>query len=246
MKSNCGCSRIGTQACCVFVLLTLATSQSLSAPADFELKQYKKAEVLFQRHDYRAAMAFLNPSIARRPKFSEAILLRGRCHLALDDADQAIADLTTALKLNPTLATAYYFRARALQEKGRTDASIEDSTKAIQIFPSSDHFALRGTLYFLKNDYKRALSDFDMALRNSPGDPGSIHYNRACVYEHAGDPKKAIEEYSATIKLGSRSGGEVERSYASRARLYEKTGRKDLAAKDWQWLKERTEGSFGL
>lgn len=246
MKSKRGCSRIGTHAYCVFVLVTLVTCQSLAAPADFELKQFKKAEVLFRRHDYRGAMQFLNPSIARRPKFSEAFLLRGRCHLALEEADQAIADLTTALKLNPTLVDAYYSRAHALQEKGQTDASIQDCSKAIQLSPSSDNFSLRGTLHFIKNDNKHALKDFAMALRNAPQDPGSIHYKRACVYEHSGALEKAIEDYSATIKLGSRSGGELERSYASRAKLYERIGRKDLAAKDWQWLKERTEGSFGL
>jgi tetratricopeptide (TPR) repeat protein len=59
----------------------------------------------------------------------------GRACLDKGKYDEAIADYTKAISLDPNDATAYTNRGLAYESKGEVDRAIADYTKAIEINP---------------------------------------------------------------------------------------------------------------
>ena len=60
---------------------------------------------------------------------------RGRAYLFKDDYDQAIADFTEAIQIDPEFSAAHFARGDAYRKKGDYDQAIADFTEAIQIDP---------------------------------------------------------------------------------------------------------------
>ena len=56
---------------------------------------------------------------------------RGLAYARQGEYEQAIADYTAAIKLNPQLAEAYYNRGNAYRRQGEYDQAIADYTAAI-------------------------------------------------------------------------------------------------------------------
>jgi tetratricopeptide (TPR) repeat protein len=61
---------------------------------------------------------------------------RGLEALNRGEYDKGIADFNEALRLNPTLAVAYYNRAEAWRNKGEYDRAIADYNQAVAIDPT--------------------------------------------------------------------------------------------------------------
>jgi tetratricopeptide (TPR) repeat protein len=103
---------------------------------------------------------------------ADIYLMRGRIFFHLKgDRDRALADYDSALKLNPRLAAAYYYRSYVHKFAGAFDAEIADLTEAIKINPDeADLYSERGIAYIGKLDYDRALADFDTANKLDPED----------------------------------------------------------------------------
>jgi len=80
------------------------------------------------------------------------------------DLDNAIADLTRAIKLNPKYAKAYNHRGVVWSCKGDYDKAIADYTKAIEINPSDALFYNnRGFAWDKKGDQDKAKADYAKA-----------------------------------------------------------------------------------
>ena len=78
--------------------------------------------------------------------------------------DQAIADFTKAIEINPRFAYAYYNRGNAYGEKGQHDKAISDYNKAIEINPRyAEAHSNRGVAYDAKGNMKKACSDWKRA-----------------------------------------------------------------------------------
>ena len=78
--------------------------------------------------------------------------------------DEAIADLTKAIKLHSSFAYAYYNRANLLALSGKLPEAYEDYTKAIEINP---HFAEayynRGLIQIYMKDTRKGCLDISKA-----------------------------------------------------------------------------------
>jgi tetratricopeptide (TPR) repeat protein len=78
--------------------------------------------------------------------------------------DEAIADLTKAIKLHPGFAYAYYNRANLLALSGKLPEAFEDYTKAIELNP---HFAEayynRGLIQIYMKDTRKGCLDISKA-----------------------------------------------------------------------------------
>ena len=103
--------------------------------------------------------------------------------------DQAIADYTEAIRLNPKDSLAYCGRGLAYGKKVDIDKSIADYTEAIRLNDKSiaDYteairlnpryaraFRGRGWAYWQRGDYNREIADYTEAIRLNPKDGASL------------------------------------------------------------------------
>ena len=93
-------------------------------------------------------------------------------------------------------------------------------TEQIRLCPDGSwYYAKRGSMFFLKGDYRKAIADFTEALRLNPGNPGFL-VNRALAYEEKRDLDKAIADATELIRLNSSAKPPYIGQYGSRAEPY--------------------------
>jgi tetratricopeptide (TPR) repeat protein len=130
-------------------------------------------------------------------------------HYSFRQPTDAIADYTSALRLDPRYAAAYYQRARLYDAHGHSDLAIAD--------------------------YSSALS----SLANAPTDSfgaGDAYYRRGEDEDQAGRHDLAIADYTAAIAVPSSAwldpNNQVSFAYEGRAKDEERKGQYDLAVAD--------------
>lgn len=81
---------------------------------------------------------------------------------------------------------------------GMWDHAIDAATTVITANPRDHHgYTLRGRAYQGKGDFKRALADFDEAIKIAPKSPDA-YYSRALVYKKLGrEEERAADEFTA-------------------------------------------------
>jgi len=100
---------------------------------------------------------------------SIAFWSRGNTYHLERDFDQAIADYTNAIQINPEFALAYYARCGAYRDKGDYSRALADANMFIEINPRDpEAYSNRGSVYVAKGDKKRAVADYRKALEIDP------------------------------------------------------------------------------
>jgi tetratricopeptide (TPR) repeat protein len=126
---------------------------------------------------------------------------RGDAHMNKWEFDDAIAEYTEAIGLDPDNASAYVRRAVAFYRKGDKDRAIADNTEAIRLDPKSAvAYRNRGREYNDKNDPNRAIADFTEALRLEP-QQAEARCERARAFSAKREFDKAIADCTETIRL---------------------------------------------
>jgi tetratricopeptide (TPR) repeat protein len=126
---------------------------------------------------------------------------RGIRHRANNDYDRAIADFDAAIKLDPTLATAYGQRGWTFYQKRDFDRAIADADEALRLDPKLDQpNVTRGNAVRSKGDVERALSDYSAAIDKNPGNV-SAYYYRGITLRDKGEHDRALADFDAAIKL---------------------------------------------
>jgi tetratricopeptide (TPR) repeat protein len=117
--------------------------------------------------------------------------------------DQAIADYTKAIEINPGHAMAYYNRGRAYAiGKGQYDQAIADYTKAIEINPGhAMAYCNRALTYGKKGQYGQAIADYNKAIEINPRFILAYN-NRGIVMMKLGNTKMACSDWKQTCELG--------------------------------------------
>jgi tetratricopeptide (TPR) repeat protein len=110
--------------------------------------------------------AFAHAAVGWRTQGTVAALVQHAESCVLkSDYDQAIADCTQAIEIDPGVALAYVTRGDAYRLKGDYGRSFADCNKAIKLDPSNAQaFANRGETHRLKNEYRQALEDCNKAI----------------------------------------------------------------------------------
>lgn len=197
-----------------------------NAQALLEKKQYKEAAAL-----YTQALAELGEPQDRLQVTQRWGMLTNRsiCYEHLKEFDKALADCNEKIKLSSPLlqSMAYQHRASLYKNSGHLQLAIDDLNKAIGIEESE----------------------------KKPGSPdfvsSSAYHTRGLCFEQLGDLKKALADMDVYIH-----DHEGPHPLKDRARIYEKLGKKTLAANDLaaakkfedEWKKQgvaKSEDTFG-
>lgn len=115
-----------------------------------------------------------------------------------------LAPLLAAAQSNPDFD-------QCLKITNNPDLAIKHCTRALEsgklstVERAQAHLS-RGVEFAAKNDYDRAIADYDAALRADPKLTDAIH-NRGIAWAHKGNPERAIADFDAVLKLNPKDAG---------------------------------------
>ncbi|HEV3025620.1 MAG TPA: protein kinase, partial [Pirellulales bacterium] len=190
-------------------LIAAARYQDLEAVAEAALKidsespgaLAMRATVRSLVHNDRAgALADVELSLKHNPETVQALVTRAAINGMTGSSDEAIADLTVAIRLDPRHPSATWMRGQAYLDKKEYRQALADSTQAIKLgHRPPDPFDVRsGALAFL-GDYKNALADLDQAIEILPNP--RYYVQRSALYAKLGDAEKAGADWATAVKL---------------------------------------------
>lgn len=166
---------------------------------------------------------------------AESAYQQGATYLKQNKIDEAIAEFTTAIALNPRSDKAYYDRGRAFKAKGEIDKALDDYTQAIDInSPETIQSACnnRGQIYEAKGNLDKALEDYTRGIEAMPNPMFSgfryfkqvLHRNRAEIYLQRKEYDKALKDVQSIEKMG----GSVEPEFIAKLKNRDYSPEKDL------------------
>ena len=158
-----------------------------------------------------------------------------------EEIEDAIANLSKAIELNPDFVDAYYFRGLVYVLEGDYDKSIADFDRVIELDPDNNDsvfailtgasaYLLRAGAYYEKDDYDAAIADFDKVIEMDPGHPDA-YYLRGEAHYFNNDDDKAITDFSKAIELNSDFAAEA---YYFRGNIYTFKDDYDKAIADFE------------
>jgi tetratricopeptide (TPR) repeat protein len=172
------------------------------------------------------ALEWCEQTLRRDPNHVEALLLRGRLYLQRraggrssppdppggSDAkgtprpspltrEQALADLTTAIRLDPRSATARELRGTWYLWDGQPGPALKDFDEAIRLDKGcAQAWFLRGRVHASRKDHERAVADFSEAIRLDPGN-AQAYYQRGLAHADRGDYARAKADLTEAVRL---------------------------------------------
>jgi tetratricopeptide (TPR) repeat protein len=165
---------------------------------------------------------------------ASAYIERGKAYRLLGQYDQANADFTWAIQLEPERDTAYYQRGILynyfLEEY---EQALNDFSQAIYLRPKAIHaYAERGIAYLRLQSYQRAIADFDHVIALNPPDSlaAPTYVNRGVAYMHWQEYQQAIDDYTRAIELDPTNA----LCYSNRGEAYQRLAQLDLAIADFE------------
>jgi len=190
-----------------------------------------RGDFYFKKSDYPHALESYDHALQIGGRDPQSDLLiyenRGSALESLGRHEEAIADFTRAIALDPQDTIAYSNRATVLLRSNRLALAIADLSEVIRLEPADGRaFYERGTAYERSGALEKALNDYREAVRLRPGfAPAAAALGRLLA---ARNPGEALENLSAAIRLDPRSA-----ALRTRANLYLSLGQPERALADF-------------
>ncbi|HWS56465.1 MAG TPA: tetratricopeptide repeat protein [Pyrinomonadaceae bacterium] len=161
------------------------------------------------------------PETDATPGSARDHLGRGRAHLEAGDLNEAVAALSRAVALDPSLGQAHSLLAVAYDRKGLRERAKDSYARAVEV-NDSDAQALNNLGYslYLSGNYRAAVDRLKRAARLAPAD-GRVLNNLALAQARLG-------KYDDAYKSFARAGGEY-KGRVNVASLLVRAGREEKA-----------------
>ncbi|HKI73907.1 MAG TPA: tetratricopeptide repeat protein [Pseudomonadales bacterium] len=115
--------------------------------------------------DYSAALELATTKADRKL----ILFRRGLEYAALDNKDDALADFTAAIGIDPSYARAYFARATLLENRGDKDGALADYSRVIELDPANAEARYRrGSIYKSERKDRLAVADYNQAVKLNP------------------------------------------------------------------------------
>jgi tetratricopeptide (TPR) repeat protein len=138
-----------------------------------------------------------------------------RALLRIEETENAISDLSEAIKLDTSLVDAYYQRGLLYAQQDELDKAIADLSDVIKLDESNvEAFFQRSKLYFKQEKLDEALADLDHVIEVQKDNIEAV-FMRGMVYNLQGNASMAYTEIDQAI----RSGYETAEAYYQRGLL---------------------------
>jgi len=158
-----------------------------------------------------------------------ALKERGESYRLTDRNDEALADFSRAIELDPSLAWAIGSRGQAYRDLERYDDAVADFSRAIELDPSlAWAITGRGLTYQAMQRNDDALSDYSRAIELDPGNIFAITC-RGRAYQAMERYDDAVADFSRAIELDPGNTWAI----TCRGRAYQDLERYDEALADY-------------
>ncbi len=143
---------------------------------------YQQAETLFEQDKDTEALALLHKAIGDSPQYEQAILLRARCYVEMEQTERAIQDFKVLTRLSPKNSYYWLEKGTFLQQIGDYDNAENDYLEAYNLDSTKiEVLNALGELYQVTELYKDALKFLNKAVAID-SKTHETHYTRAWVY----------------------------------------------------------------
>ena len=134
------------------------------------LSETGKGSDVRAKADYKSSVRILTDAIMAAPTNPYLYILRGSVYQTIGEADRAIIDYSDAIRMAPQQTYPLINRAIVLySKKDNNDGAIADLTAALRLNNKEiSAWINRGIVYRKKNDFARAMPDFDEAIKLLP------------------------------------------------------------------------------
>lgn len=185
------------------------------------------AEHYLRENSPREAIVELNRILESNPDLMRAHFLRGGAYMMVGDRPRALTDADAAVRLAPEDPRAHYLRAVVVMDFLGMQEAMPSINAAIRLSPTfGDAYIIRGN-FFIRIDPKRAVADFDQALKYVTR-TGPVYVLRGLARKELNDEAGALADFSSAIAADPRNVG----AYDNRAELFKKQKRYAEAADD--------------
>jgi tetratricopeptide (TPR) repeat protein len=151
--------------------------------------------------DYKTAALDLNPIVAAYPDNPQVYIAQAYDYLSAGENDQAIADATHAIELEPNAAEYRMFRSQAYTRTARLDLALDDANEAIRLAPNTAYcYSSRGFIYMAMGDSAKAIADLSHAIELDPNNAMFL-VQRGFAYGMAGRYAETQADWQGAIKM---------------------------------------------
>ena len=138
---------------------------------------------------------------------------RGMALEAGNKMDEALADYTKTIELQPDFALPYNNRGNILMNRQKNELALLDYNKAIELDPGlSQPYNGRGVLLMREKKFDLAVTDYRKAIQLKPNYP-EVYYNLALCEFNSGKKEDACRDMQKAASLGIQQANEMLNQY---------------------------------
>jgi tetratricopeptide (TPR) repeat protein len=196
-----------------------------------QARTIQRAEDALEQNDFGTAIALFDEALKWHwPTARAATAYYGRARAKVEKGsyDDAIRDLSEALRLNPSGVEAYWARGYAYQLKGDLDKALSDYAEYLSHDQNAGRvYSDRGLIYLQRKEWAKAVDDFSESIRCEP-DNSYAYFDRGSALAELGELDGALASLDAAISMNPT----LAEAYQIRATVHRKRGELDRARTD--------------
>ena len=156
---------------------------------------------LYERGRLQEALRQGTALVERYPNVPLILNILGVVNAVAGHLDEAAANLTKALRINPGYAEAHNSLGNVLNQMGRHEQATASYAKALQLMPdyTDAYYNLANALCELGR-HQQAIASYARALQLRP-DFAEAHNNLANAFSELGDYEQAVASYAKALQI---------------------------------------------
>ena len=204
----------------IFTILAVGTLTIL-----FSMKTFARCKI------WKDGITMWSDVIRQYQNIALAYNRRGGLFDNLNRKDEAFADYSQAIKLNPKYDKAFNNRGNLLMKENNFVEAIKDYNKTIELkLEFFGGYRNRGNLFMSINKTDSAFIDYTKAIALQSFD-ADIYFYRANLLSATGRYEEAVKDYDKAIEIRTN----YSEAFFSRAMLFMNTKKFDAAFKDFSY-----------